>query len=325
MAKVKQVFPSSEIPHLWFHGLGNGQTYAKNAQGNLYFEGPSIFSYGRHYEIARKVETPRGTAVLFTIEGSTHTTEGQKHAVRLSIPNATSVFRIPALTGNFVSASMHQRSLDSYGKRIESALLKAARARSSWAKESNHEDAQTLTKERNAYCVFFGLRNKPLADVPALDSEAMEGIKAKESKRIKAESQKAKVAKAQRLARASQAVEAWREGNGDSWNLPFDAPTMLRINGDEIETSKGARIPVSHAQRALILVRAVISRNEAWATNGHTCHVGNYKIDRIEANGTIKAGCHVIEMTEWERIASRVDAFVSSPSLTSLDSSTNAL
>jgi hypothetical protein len=69
--RQRTVYPTNEIPHLWFHGLGNGQTYARNAQGNLYFQGEyenaQLFSYGSHYEIARKITTKRGLAVLFNL------------------------------------------------------------------------------------------------------------------------------------------------------------------------------------------------------------------------------------------------------------------
>jgi hypothetical protein len=101
-------------------------------------------------------------------------------------------------------------------------------------------------------------------------------------------------------------IQAWRDGQAIS--LPYNVPAMLRIAGNEIETSKGARVPLAHAKRALVLIRAVVSRGEAWATNGHTCHVGHYRIDSIEANGTVKAGCHVIARDEWERIAPALDA-----------------
>jgi hypothetical protein len=309
--RQRTVHPTNEIPHLWFHGLGNGQTYAKNAQGNLYFQGEydnaKIFSYGSHYEIARKVTTKRGLAVLFNLEDSTVTTNGQKGLVRHAIPIETSVFYIPELTGNSVSPRMHTRNLESYSKRIESALLKAARAKSSWAKESNHDDAKQLTAERNAYVVFFGLRNKPLADVPALDSKAVEKIKQRESARIKQVSEKTKKRNAEALKLAAD-IEDWKAGRLAYGHFP-NTPAMLRISGDEIETSLGARVPVEHAKRALILVRAVVSRGETWQTNGHTCHLGNYKLDRIEADGTLRAGCHVIARQEWERIAPAIEAY----------------
>jgi glycerol-3-phosphate O-acyltransferase len=83
---------------------------------------------------------------------------------------------------------------------------------------------------------------------------------------------------------------------------------MLRIDGDEVVTSRGARFPVSHAKRALALVRNVRESGQAYVRNGHTIHLGPYAVDRIEADGTVKAGCHVVSWEEIERIASALDS-----------------
>jgi hypothetical protein len=302
----KEVFPTDEIPHLWFHAYKT-QEHARNSAGNLYFRGSSIFSYGSHFEIARHVETKRGNAVLLNTDSRSVTTTRHQSAVRQAIPDSATVFHV-CHTDIGYRADYHALNVKDYDSRIDSALLKAIRARSSWAKESNHGEAVRLRTERNSYAIFFGLRVKPLAPIPALDSKKIEVIKTKERERIRVESEKTKQEKAERLARAAEAIENWRNGLGDSYGLPYDAPTMLRIAGDEVQTSKGVRVPVSHAKRALILVRAVVGRGETWETNGHTCHVGVYKIERIEANGTAKAGCHVIPRDEWERIAPALDA-----------------
>ena len=37
-------------------------------------------------------------------------------------------------------------------------------------------------------------------------------------------------------------------------------------------------------------------------SDGHTWHLGHYQIDRIEANGTVHAGCHVVAWKAIERI-----------------------
>jgi hypothetical protein len=304
----KEVFPTDEIPHLWMHAW-RSQGNARNAGGNLYFQQASIFSYGSHFEIARHVETKRGDAVLFNTATYSVTTTRQQSSVRSAIPDSVTVFNVVRLdvpdAGRF-AGDTHAVNIKDYDSRVESALLKAIRARSSYAKESNHEDAVKTRAERNAYAVFFGLRIKPLASVPALDSKVIDAIKAKEAERVRVESEKTKQAKAERLRQMAESIEAWKQGQ--SVSLGYDAPTMLRINGAEVETSKGARVPLSHAKRALTLVRAVVARGETWETNGHTCHVGHYKIERIEANGTIKAGCHVIPRDEWERIAPAIEA-----------------
>ena len=313
----KEVFPTDEIPHLWMHAWKT-QESARNAGRNLYFNGASIFSYGNHFEIARHVETKRGQAVLFNTATYSVTTTRQQSSVKRAIPDSTQVFNVCRLdvpdAGRWIGDT-HTVNVKDYDSRIESALLKAIRASSSWQKEYSHEDAVKIRSERNAYVTFFNLKLKPYAPIPALDSKAVDAIKAKEKVRQAAEAAKTRARTIEREKEVAEykvkqltAVEDWRKGIPNPVSLPYDAPTMLRIEGEEVVTSKGARVPLSHAKRALTLVRAVVARGETWETNGHTCHVGHYKIERIEANGTVKAGCHVIPRDEWERIAPAIEA-----------------
>jgi hypothetical protein len=311
--RTKEVFPTDEIPHIWAHKV---QPSARNAQGNLYFRDSTIFSYGSHFPIARHVTNKAGKpAVLFTTDrttmshGGSPTTSGHISAVRSAVPPDVLVFNIPNAEPHhphFEQTEQHDKNLAFYKSNIDAALVKASRGRSSWKRESQHESAVKNRAEYNAYLKFFGLRNKPLAAIPALDSKALEAIKAKEATRIRLESEKTKRERAERLVQLAETIQAWRDGQAVS--IPYDVPTMLRVDGHELETSRGARVPLAHAKRALVLIRAVVSRGEDWQTNGHTCHVGHYRIDRIEANGTVKAGCHVIDRAEWERVAPALDA-----------------
>jgi len=63
---------------------------------------------------------------------------------------------------------------------------------------------------------------------------------------------------------------------------------------------------VEHARRGLALVDAVKASGDAWQRNGHTCHLGNYQIDRIDSNGTVHAGCHVVTYKAIERIREQI-------------------
>lgn len=47
-----------------------------------------------------------------------------------------------------------------------------------------------------------------------------------------------------------------------------------------------------------------------WRTNGHTLHLGHYKIDRIMPDGTVYAGCHIVKWAEIERIAGQIESAV---------------
>jgi hypothetical protein len=78
---------------------------------------------------------------------------------------------------------------------------------------------------------------------------------------------------------------------------------LLRVNGNEIETSQGARIPLDHAPRLWTLIQAVRASGQPYKRNGHTEHAGQFAIDRVEVDGTLKAGCHQIAYDEIERMA----------------------
>jgi hypothetical protein len=58
MAKrTRTVFGTDEIPHLWAHGLEEGRKI-RNGSSNIYAEGDTIYSYGPHFPIARRVTVP---------------------------------------------------------------------------------------------------------------------------------------------------------------------------------------------------------------------------------------------------------------------------
>lgn len=73
----------------------------------------------------------------------------------------------------------------------------------------------------------------------------------------------------------------------------YNAPTLLRISGDEIETSRGARVPIRHAK----LAWQALKRREVPAER-----IGHYKATAIESDCLV-IGCHRIPLVEIDRIA----------------------
>src|SRR5271155_4054848 len=151
MAKrQKRVFNTGEVPHLWAHRT---QEDARNGQGNLYFTGDTIYSYGGHFPIARHVANEAGErAVLFTTATYSVTTSGHCSAVRSAIPSGTPVFHVRSVfhgryNGDELTADDHAGNLADYAERIEKHVVTSARGRSSYTKEWNHEHAVRLREE----------------------------------------------------------------------------------------------------------------------------------------------------------------------------------
>jgi hypothetical protein len=312
--RKKHVFDTGEIPHLWAHRT---QDEARNRQGNLYFNGDTIYSYGSHFPIARHVTNDAGEgAVLFTTATYSVTTSSHCSAVRSAIPSGIRVFHVPNVchgrySGSELTADDHAGNLVDYGGRIEKHVVTSARAKSSYAKEWNHEHAVGLREAAIAYCAFFGLPVPNIPEVPKLDSDALTAIRKREAKRAAEKAEQTKRQRAEALVRQQELITKWRasEYHGCLYNIP----PMLRIVGDEVQTSRGARFPVSHAKRALAFVRKIRESQKAYVRNGHTVHLGPYALDRIEPDGTVKAGCHVVSWEEIERIASALDSVPVSP------------
>lgn len=315
----RHVFDTGEVPHLWAHRT---QDDARNKQGNLYFTGDTIYSYGSHFPIARHVANDSGRrAVLFTTATYSVTTSGHCSAVRSAIPSGIPVFHVPNVCPDRYSESQltaddHAGNLAEYSERYERHVIRSARARSSYAKEWNREQAVCLRDEAFAYCAFFGLPVPNIPEVPELDSEALATIRKKEAKKAAEKAEQTKRERAEAIARQQELITKWRAGQYSG--CFYDVPAMLRIDGDEVVTSRGARFPVSHAKRALAFVRKVRELGEAYVRNGHTIHLGHYAIDRIEPDGTVKAGCHVVSWEEIERIALLLDS-ITTP-ITAVDS-----
>lgn len=327
MKRIRKVFPTSEVPHLWFHQT---QSDARS-QGNVFFDGDTIYSYGTHFPIARHVQSKSGQrAVLFTIAHYSVTTTGHCSAVRSAIPNGALVFDVPSLGTHYASGTPnHNDNLKYFVDQINEHVTKASRARSTWAITSHLGQANALVESAQAYGKFFRVRVPKLPAVPEADSEKLAAIGKREREESARKAKEQREENAQRKQRLEQERTEWEENlptlchewrNGANVSIPrpnyrwFDydkvpsVPTMLRINGNEVETSLGARVPVSHAKRGLAFVRRVVSSGQEYVRNGHTLHLGHYAIDRIEANGTLHAGCHVISLAEIENLAPALDA-----------------
>jgi hypothetical protein len=140
-----------------------------------------------------------------------------------------------------------------------------------WAKDTGEKVAQVL------------------ATKPALQS-ALESARAVEQARV--ESEKAEL------------IEKWLNGEGDY--IYGVERVFCRVIEDEqtLETSKGARVPLDGAKA--IARMAKICRESGQEVKKPDSSIGPYKGLHIDANGTIRIQCHVIE---WDSIAQAVARF----------------
>jgi hypothetical protein len=176
---------------------------------------------------------------------------------------------------------------------------------------SRDGNAWVIETMRNAaavavnYAAAFGLPI-PVFDTEA-DIRAAWAARSTPEARAKREAANAK-AKARREAKELEerrlASIAWVEGG--TKRPPYGGPVLLRVQGDTLETSMGARVPLADAIRVFRAVAACRAKGVGWKRNGETLPVGHFQVDLIAPSGDFVAGCHRIGWPEVERLAGKL-------------------
>lgn len=289
---MRTVYTNHELPHVWAH-----QTQQVGRGNHFFFDGPTIYSYGGHFPIATHVKNRRGdAAVLFTTRGYSTSTAKHLSYTRFAC-RSMRVFHVPLSADNLSNTLAGNRKtfLDDYQTRIKAAELSAGRSRK--YADSALEALCRLVDEANDYAEFTGSpRRFTIPDLEQLRERAKHAT-ARERERKRTEQ-----AKLERV--NADAIREWLSGERNT--LPYTITrTYLRIvdDGANVETSKGAIFPVEHAKRGLAFVESIRESGQPYQRNGHTFHLGNYAIDKIDTSGNVTAGCHFVEYAEIARIA----------------------
>lgn len=301
---MKTVFDNAEIPHLW---SAQAQPEGRNAKRSFYFEGATIYSHGPHFPIARHVVNRRGgKAVLFTLENRSVTTNRHKSRTHQAIQAGVPVFDVRNPDGK-----PEREALAGYESRALIAHKAAQRARSDWSREYNAKRAVELLAKAVEMAKFFGWRYTPptLETLPAVidkrhAADKRKAVKQERERRKRMEAEHQRV-----MERAHLALTLWlaNDVNVDVYLLHNLPTAYARISGNELETTRDARVPLDHVRRAWPVIRELVTNGRAWHANGHAIKLGHYSIDSIDVQGTLCAGCHTFDKAEVLRIGGLID------------------
>jgi len=291
MTRIRQVYPNGMVGHVW---ANQSQHSARNSGGTFYFDGDTIHSYGRHFPIARHVTTKRGRAVLFTTRDYSVTTTSHKSMVARACQHLT-VFHV-----RDVDNTNPRQQFEEYRERYLELARRHSRARSNrpWVFGS----MRGVVDEANRFAQFFGLRcrlSMP-ADVSAMEAECR-AIEERERVQRQREEAKRRKEEAKRRQEALERVQLWVDGQID--RCPGYGPIRLRIVGEELQTSHGARVPLAHAVKAFRFIKRLHDKGQVYERNGHTVHLGQFALDAVDEHGNVTAGCHNVAWEEIQRVA----------------------
>jgi hypothetical protein len=228
--------------------------------------------------------------------------------VARAIPPDVPVFRVPHLRSSWGDLPNHADNVESYVRRISELLGKAKRARVN--RDWHQREALGLREQLQRYVSFFDLSDVAVPESDELDS-LQAWITAHEEEERQRREETARLAEGERRRERAEQIQRFYAGDLNVSYIPGVSP-MLRVVGDEVQTSLGARFPASHARRGLDFIHKVRESGREYIRNGHTIHLGHYVIDRIEPDGTVHAGCHVVKWEEIDRITPQLACSVQS-------------
>jgi hypothetical protein len=268
---------NEQVAHIWAN-----KSRERATGSHFYFEGDTIYSYGTHFPIARHYKG----IVLFTSRGHSVTTARHKSIVRSAINHLVS------FTVDDVMAKPCGDDVKAYAARLENMATRASRARNP---QIDIECLQRVTDEANKFCEMFGFKTR--FSMPDDATLAMLKERSKLAQQKKAKQTAERNAKLER--ENAEAITEWLCGKRDS--LPYTiSKVFLRVNGENMQTSQGALVPLLEAQKAFRFV--MMKRATGWHRNGDTFPIGEFHLDAVNEQGVV-AGCHRVAWEEIERFA----------------------
>ena len=101
----------------------------------------------------------------------------------------------------------------------------------------------------------------------------------------------------------AEQIEKWLTGEGYA---PRGVSMMLRVKDGELQTNRGASVPLPEAIKLTQAAALCRKRGKGWKRNGEKKPVGMFQTDRITERGDLIVGCHNIP---WHAIVKCVTRF----------------
>lgn len=303
MTRIKTIYPTNEIAHLWIH---QKVEFAKNPGHNLYFEGKTIYSYGRHFPIAVILERD-SNKILVNSNTYSQTTASHKskvlgavyHKERLEVPEPESE-KYP---------SKHETNLKYFIGLVKETLELQAKAKT----KDYLPIAFTAIENFETYLNWF-----PEINIKKILNEEElkyinkrwiedEGLKVTKIN-IKLAKEREKEALKRRIEENNNRIKEWKEGK--NLNLHYSEITYLRLRSIEsyfIETSKGMKINLEEAKNLFKTIQYYkLKGGYSKVLSENKIEIKGFSVDWIRPYGDIKIGCHTILWSEIEEIARKL-------------------
>jgi hypothetical protein len=292
---MKKVFSShNEVAHIWA-----SQSQSEGRAGNIFFNDQVIYSYGLHFPVARFVPE-YGDIVLFTNRGYSSSTGKHKSLIRAAIPSNYEIVYCDDPTRST------DHNLGIWARKVERLRSDFAAKKLRISRGNLAVDVFKTCESVIVYCMALKIAapewsNETNDEMTARDY-VYELAKTREVKREAAKIERERLAAID----AKDRIALWQAGENVPQNGFNYCSTFLRIKNDQIQTSKGANIPVADALKLWPLLLRVKQSGKTLEAGLHQINLGAYRFNSFDGQ-TLIVGCHSIEWDQLQLMAEQLN------------------
>lgn len=288
---MKKVFSShNEVAHIWA-----SQSQNEGRGGNIHFDDGVIYSYGRHFPVAR-FAPEFGNIALFTDRGYSSSTGKHKSIIRGAIPSTYQVIYCDDPTRGL------EHNLGRWRSTVERLRADFSTKTLRISRGNIAVEIFKTCESAIVYCMALKIAAPDWTDETNDEMTARDYVyalaKAREVKKEAARVERERLAAID----AGDRLAMWQDGQNVPQNGFIYCATALRLKGDQIQTSRGANIPVADALKLWPLLVRAKNSGKTLEAGLHQINLGAYRFNSFDG-ATLIVGCHSIGWDQLEKMA----------------------
>lgn len=290
--------PNTSICHNWANGIVSPYKKYTGEGTHFFYDGKTIYSYGRHFPIAViHKDKKRGDVVFFTTRTYSNTTSGHIGATRQACSHLNVIYcKVPTSASN----GNHTENLEDFEESAKASAKKLASAnKPEIYLNAIANELERAQKYANYFKIKLTAKKYPNLFITGTD-EQIKGIKERKAKEV-----------AKQKKQFKESLHRFRTFTNTLGEFSAEIPTVytngndayLRYNkaSKRVETSKDIQIPAEMAKRFYKWIKQVGECDGNCAMT-----ILDFKVERVSAK-EFKVGCHTIQMSEADAIAKQLN------------------
>lgn len=309
-------YTNRDLPHKWVH---RKDFNAEGTGSNFYFQGPWIFSYGRHFPLALDAGVEAFRLIIATDGAYSNSTSRHQSYLRRAIIHVTTIHvpelvwprKVEGIVEDLVSYLRERlKDLNDIKGNKPRQLVSIHDDITYYSEQAleliGHMDNGAVNPDLRDYLNKTRPTSDSRAEVTRILAEVRSGKLAERYQRcvgqLERQSQRMQGKAPGQVEMTDEVIAEWLAGERRSLDghRSQRGHDLMRINGEIIETSQGVRVPRNDVERAWPRIKFCYNALEAtgyrdeidFSRHADRVKFGSFRADRLTDSGMLVVGCH---------------------------------